>query len=105
MPIDQVINLLRDSTFPAERERAAASLATFDWRTNPHVVSALIHGATQDPAASVRAACVHQLGQIGAATDLVRNTLQLLRADSDPRVREQVEWASARLSMPQSGAN
>jgi hypothetical protein len=95
--IAPLVNLLRDSPYPAERERAAGALAALDWQAHPEILQALLHAATQDPAGSVRAGCVHQLGRMGARTEPVRTTLNHLRTDSDPRVREQVEQAMGRL--------
>ena len=103
--IDQLLRVLRESPYPAQREWAAQSLASFDWRANPQVVPALLQAAMQDPAANVRASAVSCLGRIGAAVEPVFGALQSLRNDIDPRVRQEVEQAFMRLGqmpmMPQ----
>jgi hypothetical protein len=95
--IQQMQTVLHDSLYPSQREWAAQSLATVDWRNNPQVVEALIRGAKDDPAATVRAACVHCLGKMHVNTVPVVNTVQGLKSDSDPRVRTAVEEALASL--------
>ncbi|HEV3118319.1 MAG TPA: hypothetical protein VGY58_14810, partial [Gemmataceae bacterium] len=57
----QMLGALRDSLYPSQREWAVAGLATFDWHAHPEVVQALLTAGRQDPAATVRAACVHHL--------------------------------------------
>lgn len=96
--IEQMIKLMRESPYPSQREVAAQSLANFDWKAHPHIVPALLQGASQDPAASVRAGCVSCLGRMGAALEPVMTTLQTMRNDIDPRVRQEVEQALGRLA-------
>lgn len=103
--IEALVRVLRESPYPPQREWAAQTLARFEWRANPQIVPALLQSATQDPAASVRANCVSCLGRMQAAVEPVFGTLNLLRNDIDPRVRQEVEQAFQRLgqtaTMPQ----
>lgn len=93
----QLIDKLRDSPYPAEREQAAYLMTNCDWRTNPHVAKALIQAASQDPAPMVRAGCVVTLMRMNVATPSVMNVMQTLRTDADPRVRDAAEQAIVRL--------
>ncbi|HZZ80050.1 MAG TPA: HEAT repeat domain-containing protein [Gemmataceae bacterium] len=95
--IDQLIKVMRENAYPAQREWAAQMLSNYEWRTNPQIVPALLQSATQDPAASVRAGCVTCLGRMQAAVEPVFATLHGLRNDIDPRVRSEVEQAFTRL--------
>jgi hypothetical protein len=95
--VDQLLKVLRESPYPAQREWAAQSLTSYDWRAQPQIVSALVSSAGQDPAGSVRAGCVYCLGRMGASVESVRETLHSLRNDSDPRVRQEVDQAFVRL--------
>jgi len=96
--LERIIQVLRESSYPAQREWAANTLATYDSRDRPDVVQLLMTVAQQDPAATVRAACVYSLGRTKSASEPVLNVLYTLRNDSDPRVREEVERALVRLA-------
>lgn len=95
--VEQLIKVMRESPYPAQREWAAQSLASFEWRAHPQIVPALIQSASQDPAATVRAGCVHCLGRMNAAVEPVFGVLHSMRNDIDPRVRQEVEQAFIRL--------
>jgi hypothetical protein len=94
----QMLATLKDSLYPSQRECAAEWLANLDWHVNSQITPALISAAREDPAASVRAACVRSLGKMQANTMPVIDCLQSLRADTDPRVRQEVENALAALT-------
>jgi hypothetical protein len=91
----QLTRILQESLYPSERERAADNLATRDWHTSPAVVDTLVKAAQEDPAATVRAACVRGLARMEVNTVPVHNALQALQTDQDPRVRREVEQALA----------
>jgi hypothetical protein len=93
----ETLATLRDSIYPSQREWAAMSLVSFDWRTHPDAVHALVTAAREDPAGSVRAACVRALAQMKVDTTPVIATLQSLKTDGDPRVLHEVEAALATL--------
>jgi hypothetical protein len=93
----QFIDKLHDSPFPAEREQAVYQLTGFDWRAYPQIAAALVRGAAQDPAPTVRVGCVMTLMRMNVATQPVMGVLQNLRTDADPRVRDAAEQAIFRL--------
>jgi hypothetical protein len=91
--IAQLMALMRDSVYPSQREWAAESMAQYDWHSHPEMAQALLTGAREDPAATVRAACVHCLAKMNVNTAPVINAIQSMRADMDPRVRHEVDAA------------
>lgn len=95
--VAQLVVVLRESPYPAQREWAAGTLATYDWRVHPQILPALMQAAKQDPAANVRIGGVFALGRTNAATEAVVSTLRSLQGDSDPRVRDEVAKALSRL--------
>ena len=104
----QLLAMLHDSLFPSQREFAAEKLTALDWRTNEAVVRALVQTAREDPAATVRAACVHALVKMKVDTVPVVTALQALKADTDVRVRDEAEQGLAilapNLTLPTSPA-
>ena len=97
-----LLHVLHDSLYPSQREWAADELSECDWKQNMAVVDAMVLAAKEDPAATVRAGCVRCLGRMHANTVPVVQAVQSLRADSDPRVRTEVEQALATLA-PEAG--
>jgi hypothetical protein len=89
----QLMAALRGSLYPSERETAAEQLGRCDWRREPEVVQALVTAARNDPAPMVRACCVRTLAQLKVNTMPVVTTVQDLKKDADPRVRQAVEEA------------
>jgi hypothetical protein len=98
----QVLGVLRDSLYPSQREWAADSLVGQDWRTNPEVLQGLLTAAREDPAPTVRAACVRCLAKMNANTVPVVGTIQALKSDADPRVRSEAEQALGTLTPGQA---
>jgi hypothetical protein len=96
----QLLTVLRDSLYPSERETAAERLAGCNWHSEPEVVQALVQAARHDPAPLVRAGCVRSLGRMKANSIHVVNAVQALKADTDPRVRQEVEQALPVLLAP-----
>lgn len=86
----QTMQMLHESDFPSQREWAAEQLSDLNWRTNPQVVQALLVAARGDPAPMVRACCVRTLMKMQANTMPVVSTIQALKHDADPRVRDAV---------------
>jgi hypothetical protein len=102
----QQLSVLKNSLYPSQREWAVVSLASLDWHTHPQVLGGLLAASREDPAGTVRAACVRSLAKMQANTNDVRNTLRALRNDNDPRVRLEVEQVLAALnSKPATGMN
>ncbi len=95
--VEQLIKVMRENAYPAQREWAAQMLASYEWRMHPQIVPALLQSAAQDPAATVRAGCVTCLGRMQAAVEPVFGTLHAMRSDIDPRVRSAVEQAFVQL--------
>jgi hypothetical protein len=98
----QLVMVLQTSPYPAQREWAATNMSTFDWRVHPELTQVLIQAARQDSAPTVRAAAVYSLSRLNAQTEPVLSTLQSLRGDADPRVRQEVEQALGRMGLAQA---
>jgi hypothetical protein len=94
----QLIAVLRNSVLPSEREMAVEQLSRYDWRSQPQVVTELTNAAKNDPAATVRASCVHALAKMKVNTVPAVQTVQALKNDKDVRVRQEVEQALAIMS-------
>jgi hypothetical protein len=99
----QMLVVLRDSIYPSQREWAVESLGELDWRMNPSVLQAVLTAAKEDPAATVRAACVRCLVKMNVNTVPVVSALEGLKADIDPRVRCEVEQAMTMLGQARGG--
>ena len=92
--LERMQALLHDSIYPSHREWAVESLAaTVDWHSHPQVVQIMLTAARNDPAATVRAACVRCLCKMNANTVPVVTTIKTLKADPDPRVRQEADKA------------
>lgn len=89
----QYQKVLEESLLPSEREMAAEALSGFPQQQDPTIVPALLHGAAEDPAATVRAACIHGLVKMNANSSEVVGVLMNLKADPDLRVRREVHQA------------
>jgi hypothetical protein len=86
--------VLRDAMLPSQREWAVDSMAAQrGYRSNPEVVQALLTGAKDDPAATVRAACVRAIAELKINTPAAVQVVQSLKNDSDQRVRSEAEQA------------
>jgi hypothetical protein len=94
----RLIATLHGAVMPSEREMAAGQLSLYDWRTQPQVVTALTDAAKNDPAATVRASCIHALAKMKVNTLPAVQTVQALKNDKDVRVRQEVEQALAIMS-------
>lgn len=95
-----LLQQLRDSLLPSEREMAAERLARADWRNEPQVVQALLTAAKTDPAPVVRACCVRSLGKMKVNLVPVLQAVQSLKSDGDLRVQQEVEQTLAILNAP-----
>src|SRR5258708_38633914 len=91
--VQSMLNQLHNSMLPSQREWAANQLAELDWRTQPHIVDSLVGSAKDDPAASVRAGCVHGLAKMSINTPPVIAAISSLRTDPDERVQHEVSGA------------
>jgi HEAT repeats len=93
----QMLYGLKDSLYPSQREWAVEGLATFDWHAHPEIVQALVLAAHDDPAATVRAACIRSLAKMNVNTLPVVEMVRQMRNDVDPRVRQEADQALAAL--------
>jgi hypothetical protein len=91
----ELIATLHGAALPSEREMIVEQLSAYDWRSHPQVVTALMDGAKNDPAATVRASCVRALAQMKVNTIPAVQTVQALKDDKDVRVRQEVQQALA----------
>jgi hypothetical protein len=94
----QMLDLLRNSAYPEQREWAADKLALFDWRISPEIVDTLLKAACMDNASAVRVACVRSLVRMNAKTVPVVAAVQALKTDADPRVRAEADLALPKLN-------
>ncbi len=96
--VQQMINVLKTSAYPSQREWAAHNLGMCDDHTRPEVIQVLAVAAKDDPAPTVRAGCAYTLGRMRASGTRVMAVLQQLKSDTDPRVRAEADQALARLA-------
>lgn len=96
--MQQALSLLSDSLYPSQREWAADKLSGCKWKTSPHVVQALLTALKDDPAPSVRAACVRSLAKMDANVAPVLQALESLKADPEEMVRREAELALSSMS-------
>jgi hypothetical protein len=89
--------VLRNSTYPFQREWAVNELSALDWHSNPEVVQSLLSTAQRDSAPTVRCACVKALVKMKVETVPVMTTLQALKADTDPRVQREATEALSQM--------
>jgi hypothetical protein len=93
----QLMLVLRNSTYPFQREWAVNELSALDWHGNPEVVQSLLSAAQRDSSPTVRCACVRALAKMKVDTVPVATTLQALKADTDPRVQREATEALSQM--------
>jgi len=96
--VPQLSATLRDALFPSQREAAAEKLATLDWKTNDDAVRALVQAVHDDPAPTVRAACIHALAKMKVNTMPVVGAIRNANNDKDVRVRTEADDALSVLA-------
>ncbi len=94
----KLVAVLRLSGIDAERKNAAEQLSGYDWRSQPHIVTALVESAKNDPAPMVRVSCVRALGKMKVNTEPAVRTVKMLKNDYDAQVRAEVDSALALMS-------
>jgi hypothetical protein len=97
-----LLSVLRDALLPSQREMAADKLAALDWKTNGAVVQALMQAAKEDPAATVRAGCIHSLVKMNANIMPVIAVCNASKSDTDPRVQHEAAEALAKFAPTQA---
>jgi HEAT repeats len=98
-----MLQTLQSSIYSEHREWAAGQLGSSEMRTNPQVVPALVQGAREDRDSVVRCACLRALGKMNANTQAVVAALNTMKADADPRVRQEVNQVLAKFGLGPSG--
>jgi hypothetical protein len=93
----QLMLVLRNSSYPFQREWAVNELSNVDWHGNPEVVQCLLNCAQKDSAATVRVSCVKALVKMKVDTVPVQMTLQALKADTDARVQREATAALGQM--------
>jgi hypothetical protein len=93
----QLMLVLRNSSYPFQREWAVNELSNVDWHGNPEVVQCLLNSAQKDAAPTVRVACVRALVKMKVDTVPVQMTMQALKADTDPRVQREAVAALSQM--------
>jgi len=98
MSAQQLGGMLHDALYPSQREWAAEKLSAYDWKQNDAALQALTQALREDPAATVRAACVRALAKMKANTYPVVSAIQVAKNDADPRVRTEADEALSILA-------
>jgi hypothetical protein len=91
--IQILLEKLKDSLYPSQREWAAEGLTSANWQVHPEIVEALCKAATDDPAPTVRARCAHSLAQMEIRSAKALDTIHKLQADGNEAVRAQADQA------------
>ncbi len=87
-PVIRLIGRLHDDLLPSMREISAHQLAYYG-RGRAEAYEALVAVAQNDPAPSVRAACIHCLGEMRAKTPATMAMMQTMsQGDADADVRQ-----------------
>jgi hypothetical protein len=89
--VPQLLAMLKEAMYPSQREMAADRLGSTDYRKEQPIVDALVLGAREDPAATVRAACLRALTHMKAEGPAVEAAVRELKNDRDERVRREAE--------------
>jgi hypothetical protein len=98
--VPQLLATLKNALGPSEREAAAEQLSELDWHIQPMVVESLMKSAWVDPAATVRAACIHALAHMKVDTPAALALMRDLKYDRDPNVRHEAEAALSTFGDP-----
>jgi hypothetical protein len=98
MTPQQLNGMLRDALYPSQREWAAEKLSALDCKQNEAAVQTLTQVLHDDPAPSVRAACIRSLARMKADSYAVVSAIQSAKKDADARVCNEAEEALAVLA-------
>jgi hypothetical protein len=96
--IKVMLDQLRDSVFPSQREWAAGALCSANWKVHPEIAEALCKAAVEDPAPTVRARCLNTLAKMDERSARTMDTIHKLQADKDESVRAQADEAVKSLA-------
>lgn len=92
MIVEQLV-VLKTSLHPSQREFAAEQLGQISLRGNSEVIQTLFHGVKNDPAPTVRAACIRSLTRMKIHTIETMDLFRGMKTDQDPRVRLEADKA------------
>ena len=95
--IQEWMSELANSPYAELREFAAKNLADCDWRTYPPAAQALLTASYKDSSGLVRIACIHSLVKMNVKAPAVVETLEALKTDADPKVRDEASQALVKL--------
>jgi hypothetical protein len=95
--VGHLLTMLRDGTYPEQREWAAAELASVDWHVNAKVLDSLTEAAEKDSSAPVRMQCIRSLVKMKAHTVTVLTLLDTLLRDRDSRVQQEARQALGKM--------
>lgn len=90
--VEQMV-ALKTSLQPSQREFAAEQLGQLSLRGNPEVIQTLVQGVRNDPAPTVRAACIRSLTRMKIHTIETMDLFRGMKSDQDPRVRLEADKA------------
>jgi hypothetical protein len=88
-----MVEQLKESLYPSQREWAAEGLTSANWKVHPEIVDALCKAATDDPAPTVRARCIHSLARMEVRSEKSLEAVHKLQSDKDETVRAQADEA------------
>src|SRR5262249_27812023 len=93
----KLLKQLQSSIYPDQRETAVNSLASVNWRANPHVPVVVLTCAQTHQSPGVRIPFTRCLVRMKVNAPTVITTLQRLRDDRDPNVQCEALDALVRL--------
>jgi HEAT repeat protein len=93
----QLITVLRESSYPEQREWAVQRLAGVNPQQAPHALQAVLRAARDDASPMVQVACIRTLVQMSRYSPDVAPALQALKTSGDPRVRLEADQALVRV--------
>lgn len=93
--VAQLIEVVKASPHPTQREEAVLELGKYDGRAHLQLVTFLNQAALTDAAPTVRMAAIHALARMNPPSPIVATTLETLQNDGDVRVRHAAVEAAA----------
>ena len=97
--VTEQLVVIKTSLHPSQREMAAEQLGQYALRANGEIVLTLVQCAKNDPAPTVRAACIRSLARMKINTIEAMDFLNGMKTmDQDPRVRKEAENAVLQLT-------
>src|SRR5262249_21045762 len=101
--VPQLLMVLRESIYPAQREWAAEGLGAVGCQAYPQVPPALLKAAREDTAPTVQVACIRCLVRMNYNSQDTLAALRAMQAAGDPRVRAEAGQALVKLGGTAAG--